>query len=126
MELEGKIGGKKMEKFRLKEIGPKEKGIYVSNNAFVCLSNTHNVSMSREEARKRGIEDKWKDGKIAVEKFAEIVSADFRFEIPRAGKRPKVIKTKELVLRCSSCGVSERILLASADSTLFEYLMQSV
>jgi len=118
-----------MKEFELKSIGPVRSGSVMSSieaHGFVCLGEKHNVEMTLDEAKKRGIEDKWKDGKIRVDKFAEIISSKMKYELPRAGKRPKVININESVLRCPDCGNSERILLASSDSDIFSHLIKQI
>lgn len=81
--------------------------------AMICTN--HGIEKTREDAEKQGLIAKWKDGKIVIEKPADMVVFEQKKVFPRAGKRPAVIKVRVMQVRCKECGrFEERELLAFA------------
>lgn len=83
--------------------------------AYVCKSDSHKVFMTKEEAENRGIAHKWQDGYVWATILCDTVVVPGRFEVPRAGKRPKIVKYPKITLVCPECKRAELISLAQGE-----------
>ena len=95
---------------------------------FVCRDESHKYRLSLEDAKMRGIEKRWledeKGGYVWERVLMNVTRMpDLKFEIPRAGKRPMVVKETLYFLRCEGCKRSEEFILGSGDKALVKDLL---
>jgi hypothetical protein len=110
-----------MDKFELVDVGVKDGCTF---KIYMCKADVHKFRVSREDAKLRGIEDRYieddKGGYVWVVLPAKKIHSQARFEKKRVGKKLEVIKYIKEVVRCPDCGQSEEICILSSDEKMFD------